>query len=67
MWAECFKKNIDLIHVDISHNNLRTFEMAIIAEGLKSNHTMLGMHINGNEAVIDHKGFIEADTEQASF
>lgn len=66
-WAECFRRNTDLIHVDISHNNLRTLEMEVIAEGLKSNHTILGIHIMGNEAEIDNKGFVEADNEKVFF
>ena len=57
-WSECFKKNTALIHVDISHNNLRTIEIEIIADGLKHNHSILGIHLRGNEGNIDAQGFV---------
>lgn len=54
VWAECFKKNESLIHVDLSNNNVEGTDVEIIAEGLKSNHTILGMHFNGNAGYIDN-------------
>jgi hypothetical protein len=62
-WAECFKKNKVLIHVDISYNNLRLNDMKIIGESLVRNHTILGIHIMGNEGEVDKKGFIKASEE----
>ena len=49
-WANCFKQNDTLIHVDISNNNLSWPEMEIIGEGLRKNHTILGLHVKGNMA-----------------
>lgn len=58
-WANCFKNNMALMHVDISHNDLQWPEMEVIGEGLKDNHTILGIHVRGNEAQVDSRGFIE--------
>ena len=52
-WAECFRRNTTMIHVDISHNNLRLNQMEIIAEGLRPNNTILGIHLKGNEGEVD--------------
>ena len=57
-WSQCFKNNDTLIHVDISNNNLSWPEMEIIGEGLRKNHTILGLHVKGNMAQVDSQGFI---------
>ena len=57
-WAKCFKGNKSLVHVDISHNNLSWGQMEIIGEGLRSNHTIRGLHVKGNQAELDALGFI---------
>ena len=36
-WADCFRNNKSLLHVDISHNHLPLTDVEIIAEGLKEN------------------------------
>lgn len=46
------------MHLDIRHNNIKWNEMEIMAEGLKSNHSILGIHVKGNEAWVDSWGFI---------
>jgi hypothetical protein len=33
--------------------------MEIIGEGLKSNHTIYGIHVKGNNAQVDSNGFIK--------
>jgi hypothetical protein len=57
--GEYFKEtDIVLIHLDISHNNI-SFEDAVhLSQCVKSNHTILGMHVDGNEMYIDSLGFI---------
>jgi len=57
-WAKCFKNNESLVHVDISHNSLRWEQMEIIGEGLRTNHTIMGLHVKGNQAEVDSLGFI---------
>ncbi len=42
-----------LIHVDFSNNDFSAAEIEVIAEGLKENHTILGIHMLGNEAMTD--------------
>ena len=32
--------------------------MEVIGEGLKNNHTILGLHVKGNNADVDAQGFI---------
>ena len=51
-------ENIDLIHLDISHNNINFVDCKLISEKVKSNHTILGMHLDGNEMEINELGFI---------
>ena len=57
-WAAAFKKNKSLIHVDLSHNHIPLSDVEIIAEGLKENHKILGIHFIGNDGDIDQQGFV---------
>ena len=50
--------SIDLIHLDISHNNINYVDCRLISEKVKLNHTILGMHLDGNEMEINELGFI---------
>lgn len=51
-------QNQTLIHLDFSNNDFAAPEVEIIAEGLKENHSIMGIHMIGNEAVTDAMGFI---------
>lgn len=53
-WRKLFLTNTSLVHVDLSHNNIKMQDCKLIAEGLKSNHKILGLHFQGNQAQIDH-------------
>lgn len=44
-----FRENKSLIHLDISHNNFKRGDCDLIEEGLKDNHTLLGLHMVGND------------------
>ena len=57
-WSNCFKNNKALVHVDISHSDLTWPQMEIIGGGLSYNHTILGIHVIGNDAEIDSMGFV---------
>lgn len=47
-----------MLHVDFSNNGFAAPEIEVIAEGLKDNHTILGIHMIGNEASTDAQGFV---------
>ena len=49
---------LSLIHLDISHNNLNYSDCKLIAEKSKNNHTILGIHLDGNSMEINCLGFI---------
>ena len=52
------KSNIELIHLDISHNNINYPDSKYLSEKVKSNHNILGIHLDGNEMEINELGFI---------
>jgi len=68
-WAKSLISNKTIIHVDFSFNNFKTADIQVIGEGLKSNHTLLGIHLMGNEAKVDELGFVmpEKTMDSASF
>ena len=51
------KKN-PLVHLDISNNNLSYEDCNLISKESKNNHSILGIHLEGNEMIIDSLGFI---------
>ena len=52
------KVQLSLVHLDISHNNINYEDCKLIAEKSKSNHAILGIHVDGNAMEIDCLGFI---------
>ena len=59
--CEMFKNEyLELLHLDISHNNIGYVDCAQIAIDVKNNHTILGIHVDGNDMYIDELGFIYA-------
>ena len=57
-WAAAFRKNKSLLHVDMSHNHIALTDVEIMADGLKENHNILGIHFLGNDGDVDAKGFV---------
>eukprot|EP00831_Metopus_contortus_P064510 TRINITY_DN57734_c0_g1_i1.p1 TRINITY_DN57734_c0_g1~~TRINITY_DN57734_c0_g1_i1.p1 ORF type:complete len:512 (+),score=72.03 TRINITY_DN57734_c0_g1_i1:91-1626(+) len=57
----------NFIHLDLSHNNIKAEDCNIIAEGLAENHTLWGLHMIGNEAQVDSKGFLQINQEKVQF
>ena len=51
-------KNKPLVHLDISNNNLSYEDCNLLSKELKLNHSLLGIHIEGNDMIIDSLGFI---------
>ena len=52
------EKNLSLIHLDISHNNLSKIDCEYLSKEIKDNHSILGIHVDGNEMYIDSLGFL---------
>ena len=63
-WNEAFAQNKSLIHVDISNNKIDIDDCEIIGEGLKQNHSILGIHFTGNAGYVDNQGFVIAADDQ---
>ncbi|CAI2371034.1 unnamed protein product [Moneuplotes crassus] len=59
-FSQTCSENKGLLHLDLSHCNFDQEDISIISEGLKKNHTILGIHILGNKASIDAKGFVHS-------
>lgn len=45
----------------MQHNNLTKSECQIFGEGLKENHSIMGIHMLGNDADVDPLGFVNTD------
>jgi len=52
--------NTTLIHLDLSNNYINKEDTKIIAEDLKANHSLYGLHFHGNMGYVDFKGFLVA-------
>lgn len=57
--AELVSTHEQLVHFDISNNFFEKEECQLIAEGLCSNHSILGLHVAGNNAEVDALGFMK--------
>ena len=57
-FAEMLLKNDTIKHLDISYNRYNKAEIEQISEALKANHTILGIHVEGNAAIYDPKGYL---------
>ena len=53
-----FKENTTLMHLDLSHWGFNLLEWKEMAVGLKSNHTILGLHFMGYSMNINALGFL---------
>ena len=51
-------KNTELLHLDISYNNINYIDSKAISENIKDNHTILGIHVDGNNMWVDELGFV---------
>ena len=61
-----FKENNKLIHVDLSHNQFSELDCQVMAGGLVTNHTLMGLHMLGNECDTDALGFLRASKSPPS-
>ena len=51
-------KSTELLHLDISYNNINYIDSKSISENIKDNHTILGIHVDGNNMWVDELGFV---------
>lgn len=58
---DMFTNNKYLVHLDLSYCDLTKPECFKMNEGLLSNHSILGLHMSGNELDTDSNGFITED------
>lgn len=58
-WSQTIRKNNVLLHLDLSFNNFKRNDIVHLNEGLRRNHSIMGLHFNGNEAVVDELGFVK--------
>ena len=55
-----------MMHVDISFSGFTAEDMIAIGDGLRQNHTILGLHVQGNNAKLDTLGFICTDLTKSA-
>ena len=53
-----FGENTSLLHLDLSNNYFTLEECTLLADSLNCNHTILGLHMDGNDCSVDSKGFL---------
>jgi hypothetical protein len=56
--AETLQLNKSLVHLDISHNMLESSDCLLLQKSLNENHSILGLHVEGNHADLDTKGYL---------
>jgi hypothetical protein len=55
---DLFSKNNILVHCDFSYNNISFETTKKAAEGLDNNHSVYGLHWNGNQGYVDTDGYL---------
>ena len=58
--AKALSDDGPLVHLDLSYNSIQADACEILGQGLRQNHTLLGLHLVGNEAAVDAAGFVVA-------
>jgi len=64
--SDAFKKNKTLLHLDISYCGFTREDLNIMNTGLKYNHSLLGIHMVGNQGGVDSLGFLNENMEPPS-
>ena len=47
-----------LRHVDISYNSMNELDCEKFGETIKENHTLWGLHMMGNDCIVDSMGYV---------
>jgi hypothetical protein len=56
--ADMLRRNRTLTHLDLSFNHLDRDQCAVLGEALAHNHTLLGLHMDGNACTVTSCGFL---------
>jgi hypothetical protein len=51
-------------HLDIAYNKLKLPVTVALAEEIFNNHTLWGIHAQGNDTAVDAMGFLHSETKQ---
>ncbi|CAI2369640.1 unnamed protein product [Moneuplotes crassus] len=65
-FVKTFKFNTSLVHIDFSYLGLIKEDLEGLNLGLKYNHTILGIHIIGNEGGVDSLGYLCTNVDPPS-
>lgn len=57
--SKVLRESTTLYHLDLSYNSLDAAACARIADGLRDNHHLYGLHFVGNAATMDADGFLQ--------
>eukprot|EP00347_Sterkiella_histriomuscorum_P020671 403336916 len=60
VWGSILQENKYIQHLDLSFNKLLQPDVDVFLEKIKNNHTIYGLHFQGNEGRTDSLGFIRA-------
>eukprot|EP00928_Gymnodinium_smaydae_P022519 TRINITY_DN18885_c0_g1_i1.p1 TRINITY_DN18885_c0_g1~~TRINITY_DN18885_c0_g1_i1.p1 ORF type:complete len:1190 (+),score=260.08 TRINITY_DN18885_c0_g1_i1:212-3781(+) len=65
MLGDIFSDSKVLFHLDLSYNGFSASDCGVLGEGLAANHTLFGLHLNGNDATMDDFGFVKPCVSKA--
>jgi len=61
-WGAAVKANETLVHLDLSYNKFEQIDTEIFSTELDSNHTLVGVHYQGNFGAFDEmQGKVDAN------
>lgn len=63
--ANVLRQSCTLFHLDLSYNCLDAQSCKVIADAMRDNHQLYGLHMVGNAVVVDANGFLIALTEES--
>eukprot|EP00930_Biecheleria_cincta_P042856 TRINITY_DN29493_c0_g1_i1.p1 TRINITY_DN29493_c0_g1~~TRINITY_DN29493_c0_g1_i1.p1 ORF type:complete len:1004 (-),score=210.82 TRINITY_DN29493_c0_g1_i1:50-3061(-) len=64
--SKALRQESSLVHLDLSYNSLRCQDCQVLAEGLRDNHSLIGLHLVGNAASVDADGFVVAASSDSA-
>ena len=58
-FGKAIRKNSNIFHLDISNNNFEAADTKVVIDALAANTSIIGIHMDGNGAVMDNRGFLQ--------